>query len=321
MGMGLSLGARVTASWAQGPVELALATDAVDRAWYAYGMAMAGLLRSTLPPGSSVDVRPFSGGVGNPRLVAAGDAELALAFAVTSRWAFEGKEVYERRLETLRALAGGLGTSYVLALASRRLGLASLREISGRQLAVRVYTPHLGSLGELCGRQVLRAHGVSYAKIRGWGGSLSHGEDRAVGEAFKDGRADVLLTMGAAGDSLVAGVARSNDVRFLALEPEIVKALGGLGYVPASLPAGSFERQPEPVPTVGSPTVLIASTALPEAVASTVTRTLVQGKDVLGRGQSGLSAFDPATAWRPENAGITLHPGAERVYREQGWLS
>jgi TRAP-type uncharacterized transport system substrate-binding protein len=36
--------------------------------------------------------------------------------------------------------------------------------------------------------------------------------------------------------------------------------------------------------------------------------------------EAGLAAFDPQTAWQSEKVGIPLHPGAERAYREKGWL-
>ena len=30
--------------------------------------------------------------------------------------------------------------------------------------------------------------------------------------------------------------------------------------------------------------------------------------------------FNPMTSWKPENVGLPLHPGAERAYREKGWM-
>src|SRR5712664_3165344 len=93
---------------AQQPVTLAFATLDTGSAWYVYGATMAELLRKTLPPGSNIDVKPRAGGVGNPRLVAKNDTPLGFAFTVTNRWAFEGKEAYDAKLENLRGLVGGL---------------------------------------------------------------------------------------------------------------------------------------------------------------------------------------------------------------------
>jgi TRAP-type uncharacterized transport system substrate-binding protein len=85
--------------------------------------------------------------------------------------------------------------------------------------------------------------------------------------------------------------------------------------------ADTFKNQSAPVKTVGFPTVLITNAALPEPIAYTVTKTIIESKDALVRGHAGFAEFDPRTAWKPEEVGsIPLHPGAERAYREKGWM-
>jgi TRAP transporter TAXI family solute receptor len=305
---------------AQAPVNLAFATLSQGTAWYVYGATMAELLRKTLPPGSTVDVKPFSGGVGNPRLVAKNETPLGLSFSVTNRWAFEGREAYDARLENLRGLVGGLDTYYLLAMASRKLEVASLREIRERKVPVRLYTLPVGSLGEFGARQLLREYGITYADIKAWGGSTTHVNYPVIVDAFKDGRADLLIAVITPKHPSITEIATFVEVRFLGLEPERIRNLGALGYTSATMPADTFKHQPQPVTTVGFPTVLITNKELPEPVAYTVTRTVIENKDALVRGHAGLAEFDPPTAWRPEKVGIPLHPGAERAYREKGWM-
>src|ERR1044071_6722979 len=102
------------------PVNLAFATLDTGSAWYVYGATIAELLRKALPAGSNVDVKPRAGGVGNPKLVAKNETPLGLSFTVTNRWAFEGKEAYDTRLDNLRGLAGGLDTYYLVAVVARK---------------------------------------------------------------------------------------------------------------------------------------------------------------------------------------------------------
>ena len=83
------------------PVTLPCSTLGQGTAWYVYGATMAELLRKTLPAGSNIDVKPFSGGVGNPRLVAKNETPLGLSFTVTNRWAMEGKEGFDDFPEAL----------------------------------------------------------------------------------------------------------------------------------------------------------------------------------------------------------------------------
>jgi hypothetical protein len=316
----LALAVLVSGAAAQQPVTLAFATLDTGSAWYVYGATMADLLRKALPPGSNVDVKPFAGGVGNAKLVARNEAPLGLSFTVTNRWAFDGKEAYDSRLEGIRALVGGLDTYYLVALAQKKLGVSSLREIKDRKVPVRIFTQPVGALGEFGGRQLLRAAGMTYADIKGWGGATTHVGYNIIVDAFKDGRADLLLAVVTPKHPSVSEITTFTDVKFLGLEPEIIKALEPLGYSTATMPATTFKNQPEPVHTVGFPTVVITNKDLPEPVAYTVTKTIIENKDALVRGHAGLAAFDPQSAWRPEKVGIPLHPGAERAYREKGWM-
>ncbi|HXG02373.1 MAG TPA: TAXI family TRAP transporter solute-binding subunit [Candidatus Binatia bacterium] len=316
----LALVLAVAPAAAQGPVNLAMATLDAGSAWYVYGATIAELLRKTLPPGSNVDVKPFAGGVGNAKLVARNETPIGLSFTVTNRWAFEGKEAYDTPLESLRGLVGGLDTYYLVAVVARRLNIASLRDVKERRLPVRLYSQPVGSLGEFGGRQLLRAYGITYADIKAWGGSTTHVGYNVIVDAFKDGRADILLAVITPKHPSVSEIATFTDVAFLGLEPEVVKALAPLGYTPATMPPNLFKGQTQAVSTVGFPTVVITNKDLPEPVAYTVTKTIVENKDALVRGHAGLAAFDPETAWRPEKVGIPLHPGAERLYREKGWM-
>jgi uncharacterized protein len=118
-------------------VNLAFATLDTGSAWYVYGATMAELLRKTLPPGSNIDVKPRAGGVGNPRLVAKNETPIGFAFTVTNRWAWDGKEAYDTKLDNLRGLVGGFDTYYLVAVTAKKLGLNSTRTSRTRRFPSR----------------------------------------------------------------------------------------------------------------------------------------------------------------------------------------
>ena len=316
----LVLSAGGAIAWAQQPVTLSFATLSQGTAWYVYGATMAELLRKALPPGSNVDVKPFSGGVGNAKLVAKNEAPLAFSFTVTNRWAAEGREAYDAKLESLRGLVGGLDTYYLVSVAARKLNVNSLKDVKDRKVPVKLYTLPVGSLGEFGARQLLREYGISYADIKGSGGTTTHANYNIIVDAFKDGRADLLIAVVTPKHPSISEIATFTDVKFLGLEPDRIKGLGALAYTQATMPPDTFKNQREPVTTVGFPTVLITNKDLPDPIAYTVTKTIIENKDALVRGHAGLAEFDPKTAWQPEKVGIPLHPGAERAYREKGWM-
>lgn len=307
-------------AWAQQPVTLAFSTLSQGTAWYVYGATMAELLRKALPAGSHIDVKPFSGGVGNPKLVAKNETPIGFSFTVTNRWAYEGKEAYDAKLENLRGLVGGLDTYYLLAIAQKKFGVNSLKEVREKKLSVKLYTLPVGSLGEFSARQLLREHGISYDDLKSWGGSVTHVGYKVIVDAMRDGRGDLLIAVVTPKHPSITEIATFADVKFLPLEPERVKGLAGLGYEPATMPANEFKNQPEPIQTVGFPTVLITNAALSEDIAYMITKTICESKDALVRGHAGFAVFEPAAAWKPEKVGIPLHAGAERYYREKGWL-
>ena len=302
------------------PVSLAFATLDTGSAWYVYGATMAELLRRSLPQGSNIDVKPRAGGVGNPRLVAKNETPLGFGFTVTNRWAYEGKEAYAEKLENLRGLVGGLDTYYLVAVATKKLGISSVREIRDKKLAVKLYTQPVGALGEFAGRQLLRAAGMSYADVKAWGGSTNHVNYNIIIDAFKDGRADILFAVVTPKHPSVSEIVNDVDVKFLGLDPESARAMAPLGYNAATMPPETFKGQSEPVKTVGFPTVLITNKDLPEPIAYAVTKTVIENKEALVRGHAGLAEFDPKTAWQADKVGIPLHPGAEKAYREKGWM-
>ncbi len=306
---------------AQGSAQnLAFSTLGQGTAWYVYGATIAELLRKTLPPGSNVDVKPFSGGVGNAKLVSKNETPLGLSFTVTNRWALQGQEAYDAKLENLRGLVGGLDAYYLIAMGTQKLNAASLKDIKDRKLPVRLYTLPVGSLGEFGAKQLLKEYGISYDDIKAWGGTITHQGYKVIVDAFKDGRADLLIAVITPKHPSITEIATFGQVKFLNLEAERVKGLEALGYKGETMPAGTIAGVAQTVNTVGFPTVLITNAALPEPVAYTITKTVLDNKDALVRGHAGLAAFDPATSGRLDNVGIPLHPGAERAYREKGWL-
>ena len=72
--------------------------------------------------------------------------------------------------------------------------------------------------------------------------------------------------------------------------------------------------------TVDLGTSIIANKGLADDVAYLVTKTVVENKAELVKAHQAFPDFVPEDAWKPDNNAIPLHPGAERYYRERGWI-
>ncbi len=300
---------------------LKIATLDAGSSWYLYGATFAELIRKELPQGSRIDVLPFSGSIGNPKLVARGEVDLALCMGVTANWAYHGKFTFDEAHEDLRALVGGLDRYYYAAIARRELNLSSIGEIREKKTALRLITQAPGTLNALMCFQVLAAYQITPEEIRQYGGEIIQTSTDVIAAEMKDGRADLWFQPVTPGHPSVMEVATSIRIKFLPFEPEIIRRLvETYGYAPATLPAGSFTGQDEAVPMAGYSTCLISSTRLPESVAYAVTQAVCEGERHLKAVYRGMESFHPETAWDPGITGLPLHPGAERYYREKGYM-
>lgn len=310
----------LNSSWAVEPQKLRIATLELGSSWYVYGGLMADLLRKELPKGSTIDVLPYAGGVGNMNLVASGDAELGMGFPVTGKWALEGQVAYDKKMPNLRGLVGGFDEYFVGIVATKKSKITSLTDIPQKKMPVHLVTVTRGSLGEFANRQIMDAVGAGYKTIESYGGRVTHTSFGVISKMIVDGQADVFMQVVTAGHPAMTEIAITADVIFLGLSDEVVKKLTAYGWTPATLPANTFKGQTSPVKTIGTTTSLIAGDKMSGDVAYAVTKAICENREALARGHAGLKPFNPQTAWKFENLGLLLHPGAERYYKEKGWM-
>lgn len=308
------------ASWALDAQKLRIASLQMGSSWYVYGGVMGSLIRKDLPAGSVIDVLPFAGGVGNMNLVSKGDAELGMGFPVTGEWAYKGEMAYDKKMTNLRGLVGGLDEYFVGIIATKKSKITNLDEIAKKKMPIHLVTVTKGSMGEFANRQIMEAVNAPYKSIESFGGKVTHTSFGVITKLLVDGQADVFMQVVTAGHPAMTEIAITADVVFLGLSGEVIKKLSAQGWNPATLPANTFKGQTTPVQTIGTTTSLIASDKLPDETAYAVTKILCENREALGQGHAGLKFFNPQVAWKPENLGLPLHPGAERYYKEKGWM-
>jgi TRAP transporter TAXI family solute receptor len=299
------------------PVHLRIGTMDLGSAHYVYGAVFAKLWRNVLPKGSTIDVLPYAGGVGNALVMDKDDADLGLLFGAAAKWAVEGKVVYPKKIDILTGLVGGLDQYYIGIMATKRSGVTSLEEVARKKMPVRIVTQPQGSASEASTRLVLEAYGMTYDQIKSWGGSVTPTATSVVQAQMADGKADVWINMVVAGHPAISELAISTELLFLPMSDQIIKKLEPYGYKKTFLPAKSFKGQERDVPLIGWPTILAARKEVKPDVAYLLTKTIVENKPELVKGHAGFKDFHPEEAWKIQAFGLSLHPGAEKYYRDK----
>ncbi len=307
----------VGAQEVKSPVHLRFASLDLGSAWYVYAAAFAKLWREALPKGSTIDVLPFAGGVGNAMILDKGDAELGLLFSSTAKWAVEGKLAYSKKIDAVTGLVGGLDKYYIAVMATKRSGITSLEDVAKKKMPVRIVAQPMGSASEYSMRVLLEAYGMTYDNIKSWGGAVTPTSTGVAQAQMQDGKADLWINVITAGHPAISELAISTDLVFLPMSDEIIRKMEPYGYKRTKLPAKTFKGQDQEVPLVGWPTILVAHKDLKPEVAYLFTKTLVENKEKLVKSHAGFKDFNPGEAWKLD---VPLHPGAAKYYREKGMI-
>ena len=291
--------------------------------WYVFAATLSELLSESLPDDVRVEIRPRGGGVGNPILVDRQNVTVAIAQAATAAWATAGAEVYDEPAQNIRALVGGLNSVWMIGVLSEayieRTGNETLEKVLQSGDPVRIVMKPRGSSVPAFADLAFEAFGLTRDDIRARGGSIIQVSASQVPGLMRDGRADLYFESAVRGHPTLTEVATTVPVRFLDVPAAVRKRIEGPGVELSDLPKW-FPNQKGPVRSVDMGTVLIANRALEDDLAYLITKTVCENRDAMAKAHKAWGSFDPTVAWRIEKTGAPLHKGAERYYREQGWL-
>lgn len=294
--------------------------------WYVFAASFAKVLQPALPAGSSIEVIARGGGIGNPVVVNEGKAQLAIANSSTSNWAWNGdQEIYKgKKHQNIRGLLGGLNEVWLVAMLTedyiKRTGNDTLEKALLGDKPPRIIMKPAGSTVPPTARMTLEAIGTSFDKIKAKGGSLLQVDVSQIPELMRNGRADLYFESASPGHPATVETSTTVDLRFVDLPDKAVELMGTHGLKVSPMPQ-FFKGQRGPVKSVDYGTNLIANKDMSEDLAYRITKALCENRDALVAEHKGMSGFTVKDAWRPENVGIPLHPGAVRYYKEKGLMN
>lgn len=267
---------------------------------------------------------------GFPELRAVSDRKLSLAWlnaSVAATLAYRGKGPFRKPLP-LRVIAVFPSYDVMGFAVHKSTGITSLAQIKKERFPLKLSTGHVGprflrdSTTMFTVTAVMRAAGFTLANIRKWGGKI-HSTPRPSDPkrlaAIENGAVNAIFDEGIKSWGQ-AGV--DHDFRYLPIEGEVRERLVAMGYRPTFLPKARFSGILEDIPTIdfsGWPMVVRAD--LPEDVAYALCEAIERRQQLLPTDNykpldmAQLCSNDEETPYD-----VPLHPGAERFYRERGYL-
>jgi TRAP-type uncharacterized transport system substrate-binding protein len=237
--------------------------------------------------------------------------------------AYRGKGFYREKLP-LRALASFPSWDKMVFAVAKKLQVKSLGDVAARKIPLNVSTRSTGVYNTTAYtvETVLGFNGLSFAKIKRWGGRV-HESPRPTSperlDGIRTGKVNAVFDEGIH-NWLEEALERDFDV--LALEPSIIKRLQALGYRRSILPVAKFGKLSKDIETIDfSGWPLITHRWLSDELAYSLCQAIDTRKNVIPVDDDkplDMNLLCQSTESAPLD--IPLHPGAKKYYREKGYL-
>jgi TRAP transporter TAXI family solute receptor len=274
-----------------------------------------------------VNVDPsYPGGMGAPYIFKENNVDLSFVNGAPAKWAMETGTLDREPTDGYAAVIGGLTqVAYINCISNKFLkdnNVSTIEEVFEKKLPLRIGCSQKGSMDAEGAYLLLEYFGVTEDDLKSWGGSITNQGGDQNAEALADGQIDFYIDHTSSASSTMAQIATTCDVTFLQWGDDLVNwFVDKKGYDKITIPANSFKGQDKDLVLPGSPDCLFANTNLDADTVYQITKVLSENRDALVAEYASLSGWDPKTAWESQKiGGCPLHPGAERYYKEMGYM-
>lgn len=291
-----------------GPIFISLATGGTAGTYFPLGGAMAEIWNDEVE-GVQANAESTGASVANSRLIADGEAELALIQNDIGYYAYNGEEMFSDG--ALKELAG-VATLYpeVIQLVARTdAGIQSVEDLAGKRVAVGAS----GSGTEANARQILNAFGLTYDDIEEDFLSFSEAANN-----MKDGHVDAAFVTSGIPTAAIQDIMATTDVVVVPIEGAPVDQLKSdyPFYTEVTIPADAYSKLTSDVNTVAVKAMLVVRADMDEELVYNLTKALFENLDRLAAAHK--RGADISLESATDGMSIPLHPGVQRYYDEQG---
>ncbi len=297
--------------------------------WDAISRGMADLIREKA--GLAVNIIP-GGAAQNPVCIEQGDADVGMGMPPLLGAAARGEDPYAGRTMTrLRALAGNMSLNVFHLYVASDLSLAKMtmddifRGKKPIRLAIsRPGTADIWVLEKIMAYYSLCTPGKPADCYKAWekvGARFFRGTYSEQVVAFGDRKVDGTFAFLALPSAAITEASEKRRLALLAFPRPLLDHLAMFGLGEGVIPAGTYPKATNADDNVMSATMsttIAVSARMPDDLAYLITRIINDNVDRVRKIHESLADYEPAKAHL--HLGVPLHPGAERYYREKGWI-
>lgn len=293
---------------------------AVGGGWYSTFAAFTELVMEKEPM-ISFKVSPGSG-IGNSATIGEGTFDMGWVYPPMAQLAYEGQTPYAEKYENIRMVATGLSPQVIEVVARASVDVDSIDDIFKNHVGIRWLTPNKGSTTPALFFDImLQYYNTTESDIKSWGGSTTYTPYSDWAQFVQDGHADIMFNQGSMPFSTTQEIAANTSLKLLSL-PEGLRNYMVEKYAlqEYTIAGGTYDFEDQDINTLQMCSGLGCNAELDDDTVYRILEIIEANLDEFKSISASFSNFDLATAW--QNTGsVPLHPGAERFYREHGYMT
>ncbi|MEM7041567.1 MAG: TAXI family TRAP transporter solute-binding subunit [Pseudomonadota bacterium] len=310
---GLALGVATGAS-AQEEKFITIGTGGQTGVYYVVGQSICKLVnRGQADHGIKCTAPSTGGSVANINAIKEGSMDMGVAQSDWQAYAYTGAPEFEGgQFEDLRAVFSVHGEPFTV-VARGDAGIESFEDLKGKR--VNIGNPGSGQRGTM--EVIMNALGWSTDDFS-LASELKSAEQSA---ALGDNKVDaIVFTVGHPNGSIQEATT-TTDAKLIAVEGAEIDSLVDANsyYAKATIPGGMYKGSDADTNTFGVKATFVSSASVDEETIYQVVKAVFDNFD---RFKGLHPAFENLSQEDMIADGLTapLHPGAERYYKEQGWM-
>jgi len=252
----------------------------------------------------------LGGGLSNVVTVSNGRTETGFTMAAVLPMAYEGEKPFPKKIDNIRSIGSFMvNTTHVLVLKDAEV--KDFTSLKGKAYA----TQPIGNVTTLAFQLALQANGLSESDLK-----ISRGGQNFGANQLKDRKVVGFTATTGVPSAAFIDAAQTIDISFLPIPPSMLTKIQKLnsGFVSCDIPANTYNGQTAAVPTMCTQSMLITNTAVSDADAYFITKTVVDHLDAIKKSHGSVKDLTPA--FMAKTPAIELHPGAMKFYKEKGYL-
>lgn len=291
-------------------VYISIATGGPAGTYFPLGGAMAKIFNDNID-GITANVQATGASVENIGLVGKGEAEIAFIQNDITYYAFNGTESFEgkEKIQNIRGMAM-LYPELVQIVATEESGIKTVDDLKGKKVAIGAS----GSGVEANARQVLAAHGMTYADL-GKADYLSFNE---AADQLKNKQIDAAFVTAGIPTSALTEVGQTSKIVIIPISSDKIAELNEEYpfYTEVVIPANTYNGQTTDITTAAVMAMLVVPENLDKDLAYNLTKQLFEQRQIIIDTHSRGNDIKLETALK--GMPIELHPGAQKYYDEKG---